>query len=82
MIHARAKPGLAPRFRPTTALANKLPVKAETGCLSQRFAPSEKPKPSPEPTVPPFSTRFHLPLRQTRRGPFTKLEKKLQTSNS
>jgi hypothetical protein len=59
MNHARAKPGLAPRFRPTTALAINHPVKAETGCLSQRFAPSEKPKPSPEASVPPFSTRFH-----------------------
>jgi hypothetical protein len=48
--------------------SNNHPVKAETGCLSQRFAPSEKPKPSPEATVPPFSTRFHPPLRRTRRG--------------
>ncbi len=82
MNHARAKPGLAPRFRPTTALANKLPVKAETGCLSQRFAPSEKPKPSPEATVPPFSTRFHPPLRRTRRGRSQNWKKNPHPNNS
>jgi hypothetical protein len=47
MNHHRAKPGLPSRFRTTTVQANKQTVEAETGWLSQRFAPSEKPKPSP-----------------------------------
>jgi hypothetical protein len=47
MNHDRAKPGLPSRFRTTTVQAIKQTVEAETGWLSQRFAPSEKPKPSP-----------------------------------
>jgi hypothetical protein len=47
------------RFRTTTVQANKQTVEAETGWLSQRFAPSEKPKPSP---------RGH---RSTLRNPFS-----------
>ena len=74
MNHDRAKPGLPSRFRTTTVQANKQTVEAETGWLSQRFAPSEKPKPRPEATVPPFSTRFHPPLRRTRHGPFTRVK--------
>jgi hypothetical protein len=53
------KTGTGSPFPHQHSHSNNHPVKAETGCLSQRFAPSEKPKPSPETTVPPFSTRFH-----------------------